>query len=58
MPNEFFLLTWYGQEQMVLVEGFLGIGVLSESTFEESMLGREKSMSRCILWNKMNTVNN
>lgn len=35
MANEFFLLTWYEQEQMVLVEGFLGIGALSESTFEE-----------------------
>ena len=25
MANEFFLLTWCKQEQMVLVEGFLGI---------------------------------
>lgn len=39
MANEFFLLTWYEQEQMVLVEGFLGIG----ATFEESMLGGKKA---------------
>lgn len=49
MANEFFLLTWYEQEQMVLVEGFLGIGALSESTFEESRLGRKESMWRCSL---------
>lgn len=40
---------------MVLVEGFLGIGALSESTFEESMLGRKESMWCCILRNNMNT---
>lgn len=60
MANEFFLLTWYEQEQMVLLEGFLGIGALSESTFEESMLGRKDSMRCCILSYNMNTwtVNN
>lgn len=60
MVNEFFLLTWCEREQMVLVEGFLGIGALSESTFEESMLGRKDSMRCCILSNNMNTraVNN
>lgn len=25
MANEFFLLTWYEREKMVLVEGFRGI---------------------------------
>lgn len=55
MANEFFLLTCYEQEQMVLVEGFLGIGALSESTFEESMLGHKESMWCCILRNNMNT---
>ena len=34
MANEFFLLTWYGLEQMALIEGFMGIGAASESTFE------------------------
>lgn len=45
---------------MVLVEGFLGIRALSESTFEESMLGWKESMWCCILRNNMNTwrVNN
>lgn len=43
MANEFFLLTWYEHEQMVLVEGFLGIGALSESTLEESRFGRKKA---------------
>ncbi len=60
MANEFFLLTWYEQEQMVLVEGFLGIGALSESTFEESMLGKKERMWGCILRSNMDTktVNN
>lgn len=60
MANEFFLLTWYEKQQMVLVERFLGIGALSDSTFEESRLGRKESMWCCILRNNMNTrtVNN
>lgn len=52
MANEFFLLTWNEQEQM---EGFLGIRALSESTFEESRLGRTESTWCCILWNNMST---
>lgn len=42
MANEFSLLTWYEQAQMVLTEGFQGIGTLLESTFEESMLWKER----------------
>lgn len=43
MANEFFLLTWYEQEQIVLVEGFLGIwgavlvNILSKLGMKESM---------------------
>jgi hypothetical protein len=32
MANSFFLLTWYEWDQIVLVVGFSGIGLLSEST--------------------------
>lgn len=56
MANEFFLLTWYELEQMLPVEGFLGIRELSQSTFAENRLGRRESMWCCILRNTMLTT--
>lgn len=49
MANEFFLLTRYEREKMVLVEGFRGIrGAVWVNIW--SKLEKKESMRRCILW--------
>ena len=40
MANNFFLLTWYERDHLLPLVGFLGIALLSESTFREKGMGK------------------